>query len=45
MKQYIVAGLAAVLMSGGLIDSAPPASAGCLYGGLVCQQVRWTRPA
>jgi hypothetical protein len=34
MKQYIVGGLAAVVMSGGLIDSAPPASAGCLYGGL-----------
>jgi hypothetical protein len=33
MKLYIVAGLAAALMAGGLIDSAPPASAGCKYGG------------
>jgi hypothetical protein len=34
MKQYIVAGLAAALIAGGLIASAPPASAGCLHGGL-----------
>jgi hypothetical protein len=34
MKDYIVAGLAASLIAGGLIASAPPASAGCLYGGL-----------
>jgi hypothetical protein len=34
MKLYIVAGLAAALITGGLIDSAPPASAGCQYGGL-----------
>jgi hypothetical protein len=34
MKQYIVAGRAAALIAGGLIASAPPASAGCLYGGL-----------
>jgi hypothetical protein len=27
MKQYLVAGLAAALMAGGLIGSAPPASA------------------
>lgn len=33
MKQYIVAGLAAALIAGGLIGSAPPASAGCMYGG------------
>ena len=32
-KQYIVAGLAAALIAGGLIESAPPASAGCMYGG------------
>jgi hypothetical protein len=32
-KHYIVGGLAAVLMAGGLITSAPPASAGCLNGG------------
>jgi hypothetical protein len=31
-KQYIVAGLAAALIAGGLIGSAPPASAGCMYG-------------
>jgi hypothetical protein len=35
MKHYVGAGLAAVLMAGGLIASAPPASAGCQYGGLV----------
>jgi hypothetical protein len=29
MKQYIVAGLAGVVMAGGLITAAPPASAGC----------------
>ncbi|MGH3971085.1 MAG: CDGP domain-containing protein [Mycobacterium sp.] len=29
MRQYIVAGLAAGLMTGALIASAPPASAGC----------------
>jgi hypothetical protein len=33
MKHYIVAGLAVVLMAGGLLASAPPANAGCLYGG------------
>ena len=44
MKQYIVAGLAAALIAGGLIASAPPASAGCLYGGLSVSRVRWTRP-
>ena len=33
MKQYLVAGLAAALITGGLVGSAPPASAGCLYGG------------
>jgi hypothetical protein len=32
-KQYIVAGLAAALIAGGLIGSAPPTSAGCMYGG------------
>ncbi|MDP7705536.1 hypothetical protein [Mycobacterium sp. TY815] len=33
MRHRIVAGLAAVLMAGGLIAAAPPASAGCQYGG------------
>ncbi|OBG28297.1 hypothetical protein [Mycobacterium sp. 852002-51057_SCH5723018] len=32
MKRSIVAGLAALLMTAGLIASAPPASAGCQYG-------------
>ena len=32
-KHYILGGLAAVLMAGGLITSAPPARAGCLNGG------------
>jgi hypothetical protein len=35
MKLFIVAGLAAAVMAGGLIASAPAASAGCQYGGLV----------
>jgi len=35
MKHCIVGGLAAVLMAGGPIASAPSASAGCQYGGLV----------
>ena len=35
MKHSIVEGLAAVLMTGGLIAAAPPASAGCQYGGPV----------
>lgn len=35
MKRCVVAGLAALLMAAGLITSAPPASAGCLYGGPV----------
>jgi hypothetical protein len=35
MKSYVVVGLAAVLMVGELISSAPPASAGCQYGGPV----------
>jgi hypothetical protein len=34
MKHYIFAGLAAVLVAGGLVGSASPAIAGCLYGGL-----------
>jgi hypothetical protein len=33
MKFYIVSGVAAALIAGGLITAAPPASAGCLYGG------------
>ncbi len=33
MRYGIVGGLAVMLMAGGLIASAPPASAGCLYGG------------
>ncbi len=35
MKRCIVGGLAALLMAAGLITSAPPASAGCQYGGPV----------
>jgi hypothetical protein len=35
MKRCIVGGLAAVLMAGELIATAPPASAGCQYGGSV----------
>ena len=30
MKQFIAGGLAAVLIAGGLITAAPPASAGCI---------------
>jgi hypothetical protein len=33
MKQFITGGLAAVLIAGGLITAAPPASAGCLDPG------------
>ena len=33
MKHYILAAPAAVLIAGGLVTSAPPADAGCLYGG------------
>lgn len=35
MKRCIVGGLGALLMAAGLITSAPPASAGCQYGGPV----------
>jgi hypothetical protein len=35
MKGCIVGGFAALLMAAGLIVSAPPASAGCWYGGPV----------
>ncbi|WP_273734966.1 CDGP domain-containing protein [Mycolicibacterium septicum] len=35
MKLFIIGGLATVLTVGGLITSAPPASAGCVYGGNV----------
>jgi hypothetical protein len=35
MKRGIVGGLAALLMAAGLIASAPPAAAGCQYGGPV----------
>ncbi|WP_085250949.1 CDGP domain-containing protein [Mycobacterium riyadhense] len=35
MKLCFVGGLAAMLMAGELIASAPPAGAGCQYGGLV----------
>jgi hypothetical protein len=38
MKHRIVGGLAALLMTGGLIALAPPASAGCQYGGLVASK-------
>src|SRR5271156_5308799 len=34
MKHYIFAGLAAVLIAGVLIGSAPQANAGCQYGGI-----------
>ena len=34
-KRCIVGGLAALLMAAGLIPSAPPAHAGCQYGGPV----------
>ena len=35
MKHCIVGGLAAVVMAAGLIAAAPPAGAGCQYGGIV----------
>ncbi|ART72217.1 hypothetical protein BTO20_29945 [Mycobacterium dioxanotrophicus] len=35
MKLCTVGGLAVMLAAGGLIVAAPPASAGCLYGGPV----------
>lgn len=35
MKRGVVGGLAALLVAAGSIVSAPPASAGCLYGGPV----------
>ena len=35
MRRCVGGGLAVLLMAGGLIVSAPPASAGCLYGGPV----------
>jgi hypothetical protein len=38
MKHCMVGGLAAMLMAGWLIASAPPASAGCLYGGGVASR-------
>jgi hypothetical protein len=38
MKHLLVGGLAAVLIGGGLIALAPPASAGCQYGGLVASK-------
>ncbi len=33
MRYGIVGAMAVLLMAGGLIGSAPPANAGCLYGG------------
>jgi hypothetical protein len=33
MERSIVAGLAVLLIGAGMIASAPPASAGCVYGG------------
>jgi hypothetical protein len=33
MRRCIVGGVAALSIAAGLIASAPPASAGCLYGG------------
>jgi len=44
MKQYLVGGLAAALITGGLVGSAPPASAGCLYGGWMAAS-RCDRPS
>ncbi|OBF03026.1 hypothetical protein A5730_22685 [Mycobacterium sp. ACS4054] len=35
MKRGVVGGLAALLVAAGSIVAAPPASAGCLYGGPV----------
>lgn len=35
MKRAIVGGLAGLLVAAGLIAAAPPAAAGCLYGGPV----------
>lgn len=35
MKRCIIGGLAALLVATGLMASAPPASAGCQYGGPV----------
>lgn len=34
MKHYVFEGLAAVLIAGELIGSAPQANAGCQYGGI-----------
>jgi hypothetical protein len=34
MKHYIFVGLAAVLIAAELMGSAPPAEAGCQYGGI-----------
>lgn len=38
MKHCLVGGLAAILAAGWLITLAPPASAGCLYGGGVASR-------
>jgi hypothetical protein len=38
MKHWMVGGLAAMLVAGSLIALAPPASAGCLYGGGVASK-------
>jgi hypothetical protein len=38
MKRCFVGGLAAALWAAGLIASAPPASAGCQYGGFVISE-------
>jgi hypothetical protein len=35
LKRHIVSGLAGLLMAAGLVVAAPPASAGCVYGGPV----------
>ena len=34
MKQFLVAGLTTALAAGALIGSAPPANAGCQFGGI-----------
>jgi hypothetical protein len=34
MKQFVVGGLATALTAGAVIAAAPPANAGCQYGGI-----------
>ena len=44
MKCYLIAGIAAALMVGGLTGTAPPASAGCIYGGWMGARSRCDGP-